>query len=76
MNVLLYLMNSVNYDGYAGERGELKAFYEFIIENNVDYEWIGMNGKPIDKHLNHNQQVGLIIHSINNYVLMNMKTYL
>jgi len=56
----------VNYDGYAGERGELKAFYEFIIENNVDYEWIGMNGKPIDKHLNHNQQVGLIIHSINN----------
>ena len=34
----------VNYPGFDGETGELKAFYEFIIENDVNYEWIGMNG--------------------------------
>jgi hypothetical protein len=34
----------VNYPGFNGDTGELKAFYEFITENNFDYEWIGMNG--------------------------------
>ena len=34
----------VNYDGFDGDTGELKAWYEFITENKVDYEWIGMNG--------------------------------
>jgi len=34
----------VNYDGFDGEKGELKAFYEFVTENNVKYQWIGMNG--------------------------------
>lgn len=34
----------VNYPGFDGEKGELKAFYEFIEENNVKYEWIGMKG--------------------------------
>ena len=29
----------VNYPGFDGETGELKAFYEFITENNVDYEF-------------------------------------
>jgi D-alanyl-D-alanine carboxypeptidase len=23
---------------------ELKAFYEFLLENDVKYKWIGMNG--------------------------------
>lgn len=36
----------VNYPGFDGETGELRAFYEFIQENHVDYEWIGMNGTP------------------------------
>jgi hypothetical protein len=34
----------VNYPGYMGETGELLALYEFIRDNNVNYEWIGMNG--------------------------------
>jgi len=34
----------VNYPGYMGETGELLALYEFITENNIKYEWIGMNG--------------------------------
>jgi hypothetical protein len=34
----------VNYVGFDGEKGELKAFYEFVTENNVKYEWIGMKG--------------------------------
>jgi len=29
----------VNYPGFDGDTGELKAFYEFITENNVKYEW-------------------------------------
>ena len=55
----------VNYPGFDGETGELKAFYEFITENNVDYEWIGMNGSPIGMSGHYHENVGLIIHSIN-----------
>lgn len=55
----------LNYPGFDGETGELKAFYEFVTENNANYEWIGMNGSPIGmpawrKH----QTVAVIIHSI------------
>ena len=57
----------VNYDGFDGTTGELKAFYEFITENIVDYEWIGMNGivgqlTPVN--YGNNEHVALIIHSI------------
>lgn len=56
----------INYPGFAGDTGELKAFYEFITENKVDYEWIGMNGVFVDDNFEHNgQEVALIIHSIN-----------
>ena len=58
----------LNYPGFDGETGELKALYEFITENNVDYEWIGMNGTPNLNPTSLNQPdlpVGLIIHSIN-----------
>lgn len=55
----------VNYPGFDGETGELKAFYEFITENKVDYEWIGMNGTPTGMSEYYNQNVALIIHSIN-----------
>jgi hypothetical protein len=34
----------VNYEGFDGETGELLALYEFIQNNNIKYEWIGMNG--------------------------------
>ena len=34
-----------------------KAFYEFITENKVEYEWIGMNGY-------YHENVGVIINSI------------
>jgi hypothetical protein len=55
----------VNYPGFDGETGELKAFYEFITENNVNYEWIGMNGTPYDMTGYNHENVALIIHSIN-----------
>ena len=54
-----------NYPGFDGEKGELKAFYEFITENNVDYEWIGMNGNPTGMLGKQHQNVALIVHSIN-----------
>ena len=46
----------LNYPDFDGPTGELKAFYEFITENDVDYEWIGMNGCS--------ENVALVIHSI------------
>ena len=46
----------IHYPGFDGETGELKAFYEFVTENNVHYEWIGCN--------NGGQEVALRIHSI------------
>ena len=55
----------VNYPGFDGDKGELKAFYEFITENKVHYEWIGMNGDIGMKETGLNNQVALIIHSIN-----------
>jgi hypothetical protein len=55
----------VNYPGFDGEKGELKAFYEFITENKVNYTWIGMNGKPIGMTGYEHENVALIIHSIN-----------
>jgi hypothetical protein len=30
-----------NFVGYDGEASELRAFYEFVTENEVEYEWIG-----------------------------------
>ena len=54
----------VNYPGFDGDKGELKAFYEFITENNVDYEWIGMNGVPIGMSGYEHENVAVIIRSI------------
>jgi hypothetical protein len=54
----------LNYPGFDGDTGELKAFYEFITENNVDYEWIGMNGRPTGMLGYDHENVALIIHSI------------
>jgi len=55
----------VNYPGFDGDTGELKAFYEFITENKVNYSWIGMNGVPIGMTGYYHENVALIIHSIN-----------
>lgn len=54
----------VNYPGFDGDTGELKAFYEFITENKVDYEWIGINGTPFGMTGRIHQNVGLIVHSV------------
>lgn len=55
----------VNYPGFDGDTGELKALYEFIIENNVDYEWIGMDGTPFNMSGYYHENVAMIIHAIN-----------
>lgn len=54
----------VNYPGFDGDTGELKALYEFIVENNINCEWIGMNGTLGMSGYVH-ENVALIIHSIN-----------
>ena len=55
----------VNYPGFDGDTGELKAFYEFITENEINYEWIGMNRTPIGILSYYHENVAVIIHSIN-----------
>ena len=55
----------VNYPGFDGDNGELKAFYEFITENDVHYQWIGMNGIPTGMTGYSHENVALVIHSIN-----------
>ncbi len=64
-NCIIIFDELVNYPGFDGDNGELKAFYEFITENNVDYEWIGMNGVPIGMNGYYHENVAVIIKSIN-----------
>lgn len=45
-NCIIVFDELINYPGFDGETGELKAFYEFITENEVEYEWIGYHGEP------------------------------
>ena len=52
----------VNYPGFDGDTGELKAFYEFINENDVKYEWIGMNGEPFNMIGYEHENVAVIIY--------------
>jgi hypothetical protein len=54
----------VNFTGYNGDNSELRAFYEFITENKVEFEWVGMNGQPFDMDGYHHENVALVIHSI------------
>jgi hypothetical protein len=61
---ILVLDELVNYPGFDGDKGELKAFYEFVTENKVDYEWIGMNGTPTGMIGYVHENVAVIIHSI------------
>lgn len=54
----------VNYPGYDGKNGELRALYEFIKENDIKYEWIGMNG-TIGMNNSTSEQVSIKILKIN-----------
>ena len=53
----------MNYPGF--ESGELRAFYEFVSENDVSYEWIGMNGSPTGIAEYEHQNVAVVIHRVN-----------
>ena len=39
-----------NFNEYDGAASELRALQEFILENEVKTEWIGMNGVPYGMH--------------------------
>lgn len=53
----------VNYPGFDGETGELRAFYEWMTENNINYEWIGMNGTPIGMYGRQHENVAVIVYT-------------
>lgn len=42
-NCVIVFDELINYQGFEGD-GELKAFYEFVTKNKIDFEYIGMNG--------------------------------
>ena len=54
----------VNYPGFDGDTGELKAFYEFVTENQIDYRWIGMDGRPTGMSGYYHENVAVIINPI------------
>jgi hypothetical protein len=54
----------VNYPGFDGDNGELRALHEFVTENNVDYEWIGMNGPPMFQSAYENQNVAMVVRKV------------
>jgi len=43
---------------------EIKTFCEYILENNVEYEWIGMNRIPINMNGYYHENIAVIIRSI------------
>ena len=61
-NCIIVFDELLNYPGFFDH--ELKAFYEFITENNVEYQWIGMNGTPTNMEGYEHENVAVIIHSI------------
>ncbi len=68
-NCIILFDEFVNYPGFDNDNGELRAFYEFITENDVQYTWIGMNGQPTGMEGYIHENVGVIIQSINkNYI--------
>ncbi len=54
----------LNYPGFDGETGELKALYEFVTENKIEYEWIGMNGTPLGMSGYHHENVAIVLNKI------------
>ena len=64
-NCIVVFDELVNYPGFDGPNGELRAFYEFLQENDVRYTWIGMNGVPFGMSGYVHENVALVIHSVN-----------
>lgn len=62
-NCVIVFDELVNYPGFSGDKGELKALYEFVKENDVKFDWIGMNGS-VGMEGGHHEAAALIIHSI------------
>ena len=54
----------VNFDGYKGDKSELKALYEFVFDNDVQFKWIGMNGVVDGPYACEFEKVAIIIESI------------
>lgn len=54
----------LNFPGFDGNASELKAFYEFVIEHQVEYEWLGMNGRPVGMTGNLHEKAAVVIHSV------------
>lgn len=54
----------VNYPGFDGATGELRALSQFLCENRVRWSWIGMNGPPVGNRGYEHENVALCIHGV------------
>ena len=54
----------VNFDGYGGDKSELRALFEFVFENDVRFRWIGMNGVVDGPYACEHEKVAIVIDSI------------
>lgn len=57
----------INYDGFDGDNGELRAWDEFIQEYDVNYSWIGGHGESGD-YKTCNEKAAVRIHSVKSKV--------
>lgn len=53
-NCVIVFDELIGYQGFNGQTGELRAFYEFINEHNIAYEWIGTDGMAVAVRVNCN----------------------
>lgn len=54
----------VNYPGFDGPTGELRAFAEWRAERGVSFSWIGMNGMPFGMAGYEHENVALVVHGV------------
>ena len=50
-NCIIVFDELINYPGYTGDKGELKAWYEFITKNKIKYKFIGYHGEKVGLQL-------------------------
>lgn len=53
----------INYEGFDGDNGELRAWDEFISRNRVRYDWIGGHG-GFGNHQTRYEKAAVVIHDV------------
>jgi hypothetical protein len=54
----------LNFPEYDGSRSELRAWSQFVAENQVEFSWLAINGEPFGGDIATAQHVAVVIHSV------------